>query len=97
MAAVMQDPNLPKEMADSIRSLQKKGRAVDVPGLIVWLHSVRAFVNPRVRLHVRRMWRELSRGFDHARVAAMQFQETTGQRFNLEGYDLIPKGLEPEP
>lgn len=55
-----------------IRQIQKRNQAL-APGLMVWLHSLRASSVPEVREHGRAMWKELQRGEAHLRSGADSF------------------------
>lgn len=90
------DPMIALKLGDIVRSLQGKGRPELAAGTMVWLHTVRAASNLDLRQSGREMWRELSRGFDHAEEAAVDFATLTGHVFDTHGYDTFPAGLTPE-
>lgn len=45
--------------------IQKEGRLQQVAGLMVWVHSLRAFIDPAIRPYAREIWAFLSRGLPH--------------------------------
>jgi hypothetical protein len=67
-------------------------------GAMVWVHTLRAYHFPEVRLFGRHMWGELQRGFPHA-LAALSFMEKMTNESPPLGTPLatqfIPIGLEP--
>jgi hypothetical protein len=67
-------------------------------GALVWVHTLRAYHFPEVRLFGRQMWGELQRGFPHA-LAALSFMEKMTHQppplGTLLASQFIPVGLEP--
>ena len=47
------------------RGFQQNGQTGDACALMVWLHSLRAYVMPEIRHLGQAMWSELQRGFPH--------------------------------
>jgi len=81
-----------------VRQFQKMNQLSDAAGTMVWLHSLRAFNYPEVRLLGRQMWAELERGFPHVFDAFHFIENTTGQSLPpgaLIASQFIPEGLEP--
>lgn len=81
-----------------IRRFQKMKRPSDAAGAMVWLHSLRAYAYPEVRLLARQMWGELERGFPHAFDALRFIEQTTGRSLplgSLQASHFVPEGLEP--
>ncbi|MCR9128116.1 MAG: hypothetical protein NXI12_01195 [Alphaproteobacteria bacterium] len=89
------DPNLTGRLSRQIVDLQKQGRQVAAPGLMVWVHSLRAVQVAEIRYLGREMWGHLSRGFPFAHEAAFDFLQQTGVRMRLENHDIFPEGLAP--
>lgn len=64
-------------------------------GLAVWLYSLRAVALPELRIHGRRMWGILARGFPHARQIAREAGVSEDAARLGEEIDAVPTGLEP--
>ena len=86
------------KLSQLARAFQKEGQLTDAAGAMVWLHTLRAFGYPELRLLGRSMWKELRRGFAYAEEGLDQIEELTGKSIPREAkatYDFIPPGLEP--
>jgi hypothetical protein len=85
-------------MSQLIREWQKMNQPTKAAGGMVWLHSLRAYRYPEVRLLGRQMWGELQRGFPTV-FEAFDFLEKATQKplplGCLEASQFIPVGLEP--
>lgn len=85
-------------MSRLIREWQKMNQPTDAAGGMVWLHSLRAYRYPEVRLLGRQMWGELQRGFPTV-FEAFDFIEKATQKplplGCLQASQFIPVGLEP--
>ena len=67
-------------------------------GTMVWLHSMRAFTYPEIRLFAREMWQQLERGFPYASKALDSFESPTGDPLPHDitsNLNFVPPGLEP--
>jgi hypothetical protein len=92
-----QQAALQANLSRMVFDLQKQN-APTTAGAMVWLHSLRAFRYPEVRLLGRQMWGELQRGFSHL-SEAFQFMENAVRQPLPAGArqasQFIPVGLEP--
>jgi hypothetical protein len=76
----------------------QKNNSPNAGAAMVWLHSLRAFRYPEVRLLGRQMWGELERGFPHVLEALGFMERPVGQPLPLGALRagrFIPVGLEP--
>jgi len=89
-------PNFIFEMHGLIKQFQSRKAGSDAAGLAVWLFTWRALTVLEHRSMGRRLWRELRRGFPYVEETADNLFLLTGKRLNIEGYDDILAGLEPE-
>ena len=81
------------------RKCQANGRPDLAAGMMVWLHSIRAFTFPEIRILAREMWGELSRGFDGAEKSIESIKILSLIPVpDIEKLDFyyIPEGLTPE-
>ena len=81
-----------------VHSFQKEKMFADAAGGMVWLHTLRAFAYPELRLLGRMMWKELERGFSYALIMFDDIEELKGISLPQEArysYEFIPPGLEP--
>jgi hypothetical protein len=93
----MEQNTLQANLARMVVDLQTKNDP-RTGGAMVWLHSLRAFRYPEVRLLGRQMWGELERGFLHVFDAFRFIEETVGQPLPsgaIQASQFIPVGLEP--
>jgi len=95
--ALMQDATLPLALNKSIKAFQKEGNLTDAAAMMIWLHTLRSMGAFEVRPHGRELWRQLARGFPHVAASAISLERDFGVFLNFEGYDEIPRGLEPKP
>ena len=79
-----------------IGELQEQN-SVLVPGLMVWLHSIRASQTAEIRVRGRAMWAQLSRGIPHAVQAASEMSSLTGVIIDVVGVGRVPLNLGPNP
>lgn len=61
---------VPFKLNRLIQQYQRDGAPILAAGVMVWLHSARAILQPELRLTGREMWRELVRGWPHIEDAA---------------------------
>lgn len=84
-------------IAQTALAMQKQKHAM-ASGALVWVHTLRAYHFPEVRLLGRQMWGELQRGLPHA-LSALRFMEEVTHEPPPPGTPLatqfIPVGLEP--
>jgi hypothetical protein len=95
--AFEQDPYLLVTLSKTIGDFQKNGQMNDAAAMMIWLHTLRSMATFEVRPHGRELWRQLARGFPHVAENATFLRKDLGVWINYEGYDEIPRGLEPEP
>jgi hypothetical protein len=85
-------------VSGNIELAQNAGQFAVAAGGLVWLHSLHAVQSPELRLHGRKLWGLLSRGFQHAHALAagvhFRFHNEISARLVVE-LDAIPTGLEP--
>jgi hypothetical protein len=74
-----------------IREMQKRNQSL-APGLMVWLHSLRASDVPEVREHGRAMWGQLLRGEPHVVSGADSFR-TFGMALDISARGRRPTNL----
>ena len=88
--------DLRRNLSGLVQSFQQREHP-STSGAMVWLHSLRAFHFPEVRMLGRQMWAELERGFPHV-VDAFRFIEETVKMPLPSGIvqasRFIPVGLE---
>ncbi len=88
-----------RTMVQTALAMQKQSHDMTA-GAMVWVHTLRAYHFPEVRLLGRNMWGELQRGFPHA-LGALSFMENVSHEPPPPGTALatqfIPVGLEPTP
>jgi hypothetical protein len=86
------------QVARFVRRLQKTEQPRDTAGALIWVHSLRAFRYPELRVLGRHMWTELERGFIHVFRALTFIEDATSKQLplgSLQGSQFIPLGLEP--
>jgi len=91
------NPSLVIDIIKQIQDLQRTDGEVLASGLMVWVHSLRAGNDLKLRAVAREIWGELERGFpfvEQAKVNAKFFIPTT---LITNDYDRFPKGLTPKP
>jgi len=91
------DPMIAFQLSSELNALQRAGNSLQVAGLMVWVHTLRATDRLELRSHGRNMWRELSRGFPHVEDGAIGARLMTGMRLDTRGSDQFPSGLTPDP
>lgn len=86
-----------RAMVQTALAMQKQNNPM-AGSAMVWVHTLRAFHFPEVRLLGRQMWAELQRGFSHALTAFGFIEGIAKQPPPLGSYQasqFIPVGLEP--
>ena len=66
-------------------------------GLAVWVHTLRAITEIDLRGLGREMWKELERGFSHAKQGKDDMFVMTGVEIDLSNLGKFPTGLTPQP
>jgi hypothetical protein len=77
--ALLANPTLQTELSRIVLSLQRSGRAMRAPGIMVWVHTLRAEQRIELRHLAKQMWGEIERGFPHALDASWDFERLTGK------------------
>jgi hypothetical protein len=94
--ALLADPLICTRLNREIRELQRNKQFADAAPVIIWLHSMRASQDLKLRPHGRELWHQLSRGFPYVREVAENHMIIHGSTIELEGYNQIPDGLGPQ-
>ena len=98
-SATASDPHCIVKMSQLAKFSQKGGLVgqINAAAVIVWVHTLRATMNPDLRKQTREMWGELSRGFPYIEYGAGLLEEMTGETLDLRGAGTIPDGFSPQP
>jgi len=84
------------ELSESIRNLQGMGSDAalfDCASRMIWLHTLRATFEPRLRNRVRDMWAELAKGRTRIAMGEDAFLAATGRAAEIRGIELTPHGF----
>lgn len=90
-------PNFVVEIVKEIQTLQESGDEVLASGLMVWVHSLRAGNDLRLRAVARDIWGELERGFPFVEQASADAKLFIPIPLDIKTYNEFPKGLSPKP
>jgi hypothetical protein len=85
----------PIELGSVIRGLQKQNRTTSVPGLMLWLHTARAFLTPELRFTSRQLWNEVAKASNEANAIAIELCAATGHIPLAFDCRRVPSGMEP--
>ena len=94
-AALVTQPTLLTELAESITELQNAGSLFEALGPIIWINTLRAELIPELRPSVRQMWSLIDkRGFPFVAKAAKLYEEKTGRSLqdNIL-FQAVPEGF----
>lgn len=91
------EPNATVQIGALIRMAQDTRDFISATALMVWLHTLRASVNPDLRQGGRDLWRQLERGFPHCINAMDGYKALTGVSLDVLDYQLFPAGFTPDP
>ena len=86
-------------LSKTLKSLQSDSSFALASGMMVWLHSIRAYRYPEIRFYAREMWKELQRGFGGGEISLIDvgpiadFSVSDIKEFD---FTFIPDGLEPK-
>ena len=94
---VSANPQVCFEFKRMVRRLRLQGKNPEALGLSVWLHTLRAAENEALYAAARAMWRELERGFSHARESAVSYRRSSGMKLEAHYSVLYPLGFSPQP
>ncbi len=76
-------PMYQHELAKAVNVLTREKRQQDALGLQVWVHSLRAAVDPALHPVGQDLWRELSRGRQHITAAEKAVRKETGFELDI--------------
>jgi hypothetical protein len=74
-ATLLTHPRILSDLTTAVIELQKRGRQVQAPGLLVWVHTLRAVARLELRYLAKEMWRQIARGFPWAEGAVVPIWE----------------------
>jgi hypothetical protein len=93
-----EDIRLSMLLPRTIKGFQKEKMMVSAACAMVWLHSLRAYTIPELRLRGREMWQQLEKGNPSLESALVDYEAATGNPLPPDVYDeveRVPIGLEP--
>jgi hypothetical protein len=91
-ATLLKRPRILWDLTTAVIELQKQGRQVQAPGLLVWVHTLRAEARLELRYLAKEMWQQLERGFPSAEDAAVQYASIFGGEWRtIDRFLRIPK------
>ena len=98
-SATIADPFCVATLSRTAKYFQKKGIVgqINAAAVILWVHTLRATMNPDLRMKVREMWGELSRGFPYLEYGARLLEKMTGDTLDLRDAGTYPDGFTPRP
>lgn len=97
VAAMENNPKIYYELYYMVEELEREKKLLEAALLTIWVHTLRAASDPRLRKHGRKLWGELSRGFSHVAASAERISATQGQKLNIDGATEFPVGFTPRP
>ena len=97
--ATLADDSIVVNLVNVAKGFQKQGQIglINAAAAMAWIHTLRASINPNLRVKAREMWGELSRGFSHIEEGAEMFKILTGEVLDLRDAGTYPGGFTPEP
>lgn len=97
-AVTAADPSVVIELVKTAKDFQKKGHRglINAAALFVWIHTLRATINPNLRVKAREMWGELARGFPHIEEGTRLIEELMGETLELSKAGTYPDGFIPQ-
>ncbi|WP_103224039.1 hypothetical protein [Roseibium marinum] len=84
----------PLEIGQMIKAQQKQKTTSSTPGLMVWLFSARALLEPQLRLSGRDIWSQLSKSSEESEVLASEMCVAMNLSHSPFDRHLVPIGLE---
>ena len=93
----IENPLFVVELINDVKALQKRNMEILAPGDLVWIASLRAANDLKLRAIARKVWGQLERGFPYAEAASNYMLEQMGFELNILNFDKFPDGLTPEP
>lgn len=92
------DPRLVVTLVDVAKDFQRKGTIglCNAAALMIWCHTLRATLNPRLTPKVLEMWRELARGFPYIEDGLVDIHQMTGEFVDLRDAGRFPSEFVPE-
>lgn len=92
---LLQDESLPDRMDEAVAKLQSQDRNYEAVPYLIWLYTLRATQNGKLRGLGRKLWGELKRGIDFADQKAQSIEIITGASLDLTDLGRFPEGLAP--
>lgn len=90
--ASLEWPTLLRDLTSGAIEMRERGEPFRVPGVMVWVHTMRAEQRPEIRRRAKEMWALVERGFEGADRAAFEFETSTGYRLQPDGFLFVPEG-----
>jgi hypothetical protein len=89
-------PSILWTLEEQVIQLKKRGRQVEVPGTMVWVHTLRAVNIPEIRGLAVEMWTYIERSFNYALDPHLITKESmTGSSLDVRIFFLrVPDGFE---
>lgn len=94
-AVLIQDDLLPERMDEAVAKLQSQDKNYEAVPYLIWLYTLRATQNGKLRGLGRKLWGELHRGIDFAEQKAQSIEMITGEAVDLTDLGRFPEGLAP--
>ena len=94
--ALMIVPDLLEGLTILGLKLQRSGFEARVPGVLVWIHTLRACRYLEIRYAVKQMWQLVEKGFPWADAGAESMKEITGFEMRYDRPLRVPSGFSME-
>jgi hypothetical protein len=91
--ALMRAPDLLDGLTALGLKLQRSGFEARVPGILVWVHTLRACRYLEVRFAAKQMWEIVGRGFPWAEMGAQNFEDVLGFEIRFDSPLRVPTGF----
>jgi hypothetical protein len=85
----------PTQLVSHIKTLQEQKTFSSVPGVVVWLSSLRALRHPELRIYGRQIWQELQNCTFEAENISIELSAHMGLKNSICNRLRVPTGLEP--
>jgi hypothetical protein len=83
------------QLSQLANKLRREGKPQLAAGVMVWVHSLRAFANPEIRPFAREIWMHLQRGAFYVDQVSVNVTELLGRECRTHRAGEIPDGLTP--
>jgi len=91
------NPRLVINLLAEVKQMQKNNMQHLVPGHVIWICSLRAANDLKLRAIARKIWGELERGFPHAESGAEEATFMFGVSLDTTNFNKFPTSLTPKP